>query len=178
MIPLSGAGFRRQRFPPTDAGKSDGTDRGPSIEFGIVPDLSMRVKFRSVARLRNVALLLECVHSMFWSESGGAVGLLFLWWPWSYRTPRARLSSPLSSLCPCLRSAARQLQKSEASLLRSVSLLKERASLDGEESSSRPRRCEGARFKHLARPSENTSTAPGSWYSASARRSGRDDPPR
>jgi hypothetical protein len=42
----TGDRFRRQRFPPINDVKSEGTDHGPSIDFGIVVDLSVRVKFR------------------------------------------------------------------------------------------------------------------------------------
>ena len=55
LEPTRASRFRRQRFPPIDDVKSDGTDRGPSIEFGPAGDVSTGVKFRSVARLRNDA---------------------------------------------------------------------------------------------------------------------------
>ena len=55
----SASRFRRQRFPPIDDPKSDGTDHSPSIEFGPTSAVSTRLKFRSVARLRNRTVSLE-----------------------------------------------------------------------------------------------------------------------
>ncbi len=70
----------------TNDAKSEGTDLTPSIEFGIVCDLSCKVKFRNFRRLHNIAVTLDSLDSMFLHEHGGRL-----------RRPRRPLGKPMET---------------------------------------------------------------------------------